>query len=156
MILINGLGDSVTVTILVCGGETGDLFLLKKLSLLLNLCPHPHMWAWAAGSIKKLSWVQMAEMRFLCRVAWLAVCIRVRSLIIWEHCRIERRQLKWFGHHVRMPLGQLFGRAVLDNSNWTETQWARIRTYLRYCISQFAWENSGNPLRRMWYQWPWE
>lgn len=114
------------------------------------------MWSWAAGSIKKLSWVQMAEMRFLCRVAWLAVCIRVRSLIIWEHCRIERRQLKWFGHHVRMPLGQLFGRAVLDNSNWTETQWARIRTCLRYYISQFAWENSGNPLRRMWYQWPWE
>ena len=58
--------------------------------------------------------IQAAEMSFLRRVAGLSLRDRVRSLDIRERLRveplllrIERSQLRWFGHLVRMPPGRL-------------------------------------------------
>ncbi|KAF7652090.1 hypothetical protein LDENG_00101950 [Lucifuga dentata] len=58
--------------------------------------------------------IQVAEMRFLRRVSGLTLRNRVRSSEIWEGLRveplllcIERSQLKWFGHLIRMPPGRL-------------------------------------------------
>nr|XP_054589525.1 RNA-directed DNA polymerase from mobile element jockey isoform X1 [Nothobranchius furzeri] len=60
--------------------------------------------------------IQAAEMSFLRRVAGLSLRDRVRSSDIREGLgveplllRIERSQLRWFGHLVRMPPGRLPG-----------------------------------------------
>uniref|UniRef100_A0A8D0DB40 C2H2-type domain-containing protein n=1 Tax=Sander lucioperca TaxID=283035 RepID=A0A8D0DB40_SANLU len=58
--------------------------------------------------------VQAAEMGFLRRVAGVFLRDRVRSSVIREELgveplllRVERSQLRWFGHLVRMPPGRL-------------------------------------------------
>ncbi|KAJ8015855.1 hypothetical protein DPEC_G00000750 [Dallia pectoralis] len=58
--------------------------------------------------------VQAAEMGFLRKVAGLSLRDRVRSSVIREELGveplllcIERSQLRWFGHLVRMPPGRL-------------------------------------------------
>ena len=58
-----------------------------------------------------------AKMSFLRRVAGLTLRDRVRSSDIWEELRVEplllwveRSQLRWFGHLVRMPPGRLPGK----------------------------------------------
>ncbi|KAF7644066.1 hypothetical protein LDENG_00228770, partial [Lucifuga dentata] len=60
------------------------------------------------------SWIQAEEMRFLRRVSGLTLRDRVRSSDIQEGLRveplllhIERSQLRWFGHLIRMPPGRL-------------------------------------------------
>ncbi|TWW62684.1 Receptor-type tyrosine-protein phosphatase T [Takifugu flavidus] len=60
--------------------------------------------------------VQAAEMSFLRRVAGLSLRDRVRSSAIREELgveplllRIERSQMRWLGHRVRMPPGRLPG-----------------------------------------------
>ncbi|TWW74379.1 hypothetical protein D4764_14G0003810 [Takifugu flavidus] len=59
--------------------------------------------------------VQVAEMSFLRRVAGLSLRDRVRSSAICEEhelepllLRIERSQIGWLGHLVRMPPGEMF------------------------------------------------
>ncbi len=58
--------------------------------------------------------IQAAEMSFLCRVAGLSLRDRVRSSDIWRELRVEplllhveRSQLRWFRHLIRMPPGCL-------------------------------------------------
>ncbi|KAK0134738.1 putative uncharacterized transposon-derived protein F52C9.6 [Merluccius polli] len=62
------------------------------------------------------SWVQAAEMSFLRKVAGLSLRDRVRSSVIREELgvdllllRVERTQMRWLGHLVRMPPGRLPG-----------------------------------------------
>ncbi|XP_049899777.1 uncharacterized protein LOC126389867 [Epinephelus moara] len=73
--------------------------------------------------------VQAAEMSFLRRAAGLSFRDRVRSSDIREGLRveplllhIERSQLRWFGHLVRMPSGRLpwGSRGRADGSGWGE------------------------------------
>ncbi|TWW66924.1 hypothetical protein D4764_20G0009560 [Takifugu flavidus] len=65
------------------------------------------------------SWVQAAEMSFLCRVAGLSLRDRVRRSAIREELgveplllRVERSQMRWLGHLVRMPPGRLPGEVL--------------------------------------------
>ena len=58
--------------------------------------------------------VQAAKMGFLRRVAWVSLRDRVRSSAIQEGLGaeplllcMERSQLRWFGHLMRMPQGRL-------------------------------------------------
>ena len=58
--------------------------------------------------------IQAAEMGFLRRVAGVSLRDRVRSLVIREGLGVEplllcveRSQLRWFGHLVRMPPGRI-------------------------------------------------
>ncbi|KAK0155354.1 DNA-directed RNA polymerase II subunit RPB1 [Merluccius polli] len=64
--------------------------------------------------------VQAAEMSFLRRVAGLSLRDRVRSSVIREELgvdplllRVERSQMRWLGHLVRMPPGRLPGHVPL-------------------------------------------
>ena len=70
------------------------------------------------------SQVQASEMRFLRRIEGVALFIKVRSSEIQKSrniepllLRIERSQLKWFGHVSRMPQERLPKQALLAKAN---------------------------------------
>ncbi|TWW62415.1 hypothetical protein D4764_04G0010620 [Takifugu flavidus] len=84
-----------------------------KLSIYQSIfVPDHELW------VTERSRVQAAEMSFLHRVAGLSLRDRVRSSAIWEELRVEllllrveRSQMRWLGHLVRMPPGRLPGEA---------------------------------------------
>uniref|UniRef100_A0A8C6KM13 Reverse transcriptase domain-containing protein n=1 Tax=Nothobranchius furzeri TaxID=105023 RepID=A0A8C6KM13_NOTFU len=95
------------------------------------------------------SQIQAAKMSFLRRVAGLSLRIRVRSSEIREGLgveplllQIERSQLRWFGHLIRMPPGRLpAGGPRVDPGHVGE-------------VTSPIW--SGNALgscRRNWWRW---
>ncbi|TWW60112.1 hypothetical protein D4764_05G0002020 [Takifugu flavidus] len=97
------------------------------------------------------SWVQAAEMSFLRRVAGLSLRDRVRSSAIWEELgveslllRVERSQMRWLGHLVRMPPGRLPGEVFRACPSGRRPP-GRPRTRWRDCVSRLAWERLGIP-----------
>ena len=95
--------------------------------------------------------VQAAEMGFLRRVAGVSLRDRVRSSVIREELgveplllRVERSQLRWFGHLVRMPPGRL-PREVFQARPAGRRPRGRPRTRWRDYISNLAWERLGIP-----------
>ena len=94
--------------------------------------------------------VQAAEMGFLRRVAGVSLRDRVRSSAIREELRVElllcveRSQLRWFGHLVRMPPGRL-PREVFQARPAGRRPRGRPRTRWRDYISTLAWEGLGIP-----------
>ncbi|TKS64956.1 LINE-1 reverse transcriptase -like protein [Collichthys lucidus] len=96
--------------------------------------------------------IQAAEMSFLRRVAGLSLRDRVRSSAIREelrvqplHLRIERSQLRWLGHLVRMPPGRLPGETFWARPSGRRPR-GRPRTRWRDYVSRLAWERLGVPL----------
>ncbi|KAK3510880.1 hypothetical protein QTP70_022839, partial [Hemibagrus guttatus] len=95
--------------------------------------------------------IQAAEMSFLRRVAGRSLRDRVRSSVTQEELgveplllHIERRQLRWLGHLLRMPPGRLPGevfRACLTGKRPRERPSTRWRDY----VSRLAWERIGVP-----------
>ncbi|KAJ8012365.1 hypothetical protein DPEC_G00041950 [Dallia pectoralis] len=95
--------------------------------------------------------VQAAEMGFLRKVAGLSLRDRVRSSVIREELGveplllcIERSQLRWFGHLVRMPPGRL-PKEVFQARPAGRRPRGRPRTRWRDYISTLAWERLGIP-----------
>ena len=95
--------------------------------------------------------VQAAEMGFLRRVAGVSLRDRVRSSVIREELGVEplllcveRSQLRWFGHLVRMPPGRL-PREVFQARPAGRRPRGRPRTRWRDYISNLAWERLGIP-----------
>ncbi|KAK0150407.1 Craniofacial development protein 2 [Merluccius polli] len=95
--------------------------------------------------------VQAAEMSFLRRVAELSLRDRVRSSVIREELgvdplllRVERSQMRWLGHLVRMPPGRLPGE-VFRARPTGRRPWGRPRTRWRDYLSRLAWERFGIP-----------
>ena len=95
--------------------------------------------------------IQAAEMSFLRRVAGLSLRDRVRSSDIRERLRVEplllrveRSQLRWFGHLVRMPPGRLPGEVFRARPSGRRPR-GRPRTRWRDYISRLAWERLGIP-----------
>nr|XP_054589577.1 uncharacterized protein LOC129153652 isoform X2 [Nothobranchius furzeri] len=93
--------------------------------------------------------IQAAEMSFLRRVAGLSLRDRVRSSDIREGLgveplllRIERSQLRWFGHLVRMPPGRLPGE-VFRACPAVRRPPGRPRTRWRGYISNLVRERLG-------------
>ena len=93
--------------------------------------------------------VQVAEMGFLRRVAGVSLRDRVRSSAIWEGLGVEllllcmeRSQLRWFGHLMRMPPGRLPREVFLACPTGTR---GRPRTRWRDYISSLAWHRLGIP-----------
>ncbi|TWW73458.1 hypothetical protein D4764_15G0008520 [Takifugu flavidus] len=106
------------------------------------------------------SWVRAAEMSFLRRVAGLSLRDRVRSSAIQEELgveplllRVERSQMRWLGHLVRMDMpcptggtcperlpGEVF-RACPSGRRPP----GRPRTHWRDYVSRLAWERLGIP-----------
>ncbi|TWW78306.1 hypothetical protein D4764_11G0004270 [Takifugu flavidus] len=100
--------------------------------------------------------VQAAEMSFLRRVARLSLRDRVRSSAIREELgveslllRVERSQIRWLGHLVRMPPGRLPGE-VFRACPFGRRPPGRPRTRWRYYVSRLAWEHLGIPVRSLW------
>ena len=95
--------------------------------------------------------IQAAEMSFLRRVAGLSLRDRVRSSDIRERLRVEplllhveRSQLRWLGHLVRMPPGRLPLEVFRACPSGRRPR-GRPRTRWRDYISQLAWEGLGIP-----------
>uniref|UniRef100_A0AAQ4R3P6 Reverse transcriptase domain-containing protein n=1 Tax=Gasterosteus aculeatus aculeatus TaxID=481459 RepID=A0AAQ4R3P6_GASAC len=95
--------------------------------------------------------VQAAKMGFLRRVAGVSLRDRVRSSAIREELGVEplllcveRSQLRWFGHLVRMPPGRL-PREVFQARPAGKRPRGRPRTRWRDYISALAWEHLGIP-----------
>ncbi|KAK0133573.1 putative uncharacterized transposon-derived protein F52C9.6 [Merluccius polli] len=95
--------------------------------------------------------VQAAEMSFLRRVAGLSLSDWVRSLVIREELRVdplllrvERSQMRWLGHLVRMPPGRLPGEVFRARPTCRRLR-GRPRTCWRDYVSRLAWERLGIP-----------
>ena len=95
--------------------------------------------------------VQAAEMSFLRRVAGVSLRDRVRSSAIREELGLEplllyleRSQLRWFGHLVRMPTGRLPWEVFQARPVGRRPR-GRPRTRWRDYISTLAWERLGIP-----------
>ncbi|TWW56284.1 R2DM Retrovirus-related Pol polyprotein from type II retrotransposable element [Takifugu flavidus] len=95
--------------------------------------------------------VQAAEMSFLRRVAGLSLRDRVRSSAIREELgveslllRVERSQMGWLGHLVRMPPGRLPGEVFRACPSGRRPP-GRPRTRWRDYVSRLAWERLGIP-----------
>ena len=95
--------------------------------------------------------IQAAEMSFLRRVAGLSLRDRVRSSDIRRELgveplllRIERSQLRWFGHLTRMPPGRLPLEVFRARPTGRRPR-GRPRTRWRDYISLLAWERLGIP-----------
>ncbi|TWW67234.1 hypothetical protein D4764_02G0002750 [Takifugu flavidus] len=95
--------------------------------------------------------VQAAEMSFLRRVAGLSLRDGVRSSAIREELgveslllRVERSQMGWLGHLVRMPPGRLPGEVFRACPSGRRPP-GRPRTRWRDYVSRLAWERLGIP-----------
>uniref|UniRef100_A0A8C6KZ86 Reverse transcriptase domain-containing protein n=1 Tax=Nothobranchius furzeri TaxID=105023 RepID=A0A8C6KZ86_NOTFU len=95
--------------------------------------------------------IQAAEMSFLRRVAGLSLRDRVRSSVIREGLgvdplllHIERSQLRWLGHLVRMPPGRLPGEVFRARPTGRRPK-GRPRTRWRDYVSHLARERLGIP-----------
>ncbi|TWW59397.1 hypothetical protein D4764_06G0009270 [Takifugu flavidus] len=95
--------------------------------------------------------VQAAEMSFLRRVAGLSLRDRVRSSAIREELRVEplllrveRSQMRWLGHLLRMPPGRLPGEVFRACPSGRRPP-GRPRTRWRDYVSRLAWERLGIP-----------
>ena len=95
--------------------------------------------------------IQAAEMGFLRRMSGLSLRDRVRSSVIREGLgveplllRIERSQMRWLGHLVRMPPGRLPGEVFRARPTGRRPR-GRPRTRWRDYVSRLAWERLGVP-----------
>lgn len=91
------------------------------------------------------------KMGFLRRVVGVSLRDRLRSSVIREELGVEpllicveRSQLRWFGHLVRMPPGRLL-REVFQACPAGRRPRGRPRTRWRDYISNLAWEHLGIP-----------
>ncbi|KAK3537395.1 hypothetical protein QTP70_008853 [Hemibagrus guttatus] len=95
--------------------------------------------------------IQAAKMTFLRRVAGRSLRDRVRSSVTQEELgveplllHIERGQLRWLGHLLRMPLGRLPGEVFRACPTRKRPQ-GRPRTRWRDYVSRLTWECLGIP-----------
>ena len=87
------------------------------------------------------SQVQAAEMGFLHSVAGVRVISAIQEGLGVEPVLlcVERGQMRWFGHLMRMPLGHLPGEVFLARPTGRRPR-GRPRTRWRDYISSLAWE----------------
>nr|XP_049577496.1 glycine receptor subunit alpha-3 isoform X1 [Syngnathus scovelli] len=95
--------------------------------------------------------IQAAEMSFLRRMSGLSLRDRVRSSVIRERLgveslllHVERSQMRWLGHLIRMPPGRLPGEVFRACPAGRRPR-GRPRTRWRDYVSQLAWEHLGIP-----------
>ncbi|KAK3558298.1 hypothetical protein QTP86_014684 [Hemibagrus guttatus] len=101
------------------------------------------------------SWIQVAEMSFLRRMAGCSLRDRLRSSVTREELGveplllyIERGQLRWLGHLFRMPPGRLPGEGFRACPIGKRPR-GRPRTHWRDYVSRLAWERLGVPLEEL-------
>ena len=103
--------------------------------------------------------VQAAEMSFVRRVAGFSLRDRVRSLVIREELGLEplllcleRSQLRWFGHLVRMPIGAFLGRCS-RHDQWGGDLGEDPGLGGEIISQHWPGNASGSP-RQSWSMWP--
>ena len=96
---------------------------------------------------------------FFCNFRQICGSERVRSLVIREGLgveplllRIERSQMRWLGHLVRMTPGGLPGE-VFEVRPTGRRPRGRPRTCWIDCVSKLTWERLGSP-QKSWRKWP--
>ncbi|KAF7648618.1 hypothetical protein LDENG_00154150 [Lucifuga dentata] len=101
------------------------------------------------------SQIQVVEIRFLHRVPGLTLRDRVRNSDIQEGLgvellllHIERSQLRWFRHLIRMPPARL-PREVFQARPTGKRPRGRPRTRWRDYISRLIWESLGIPQKEL-------
>ena len=95
------------------------------------------------------SQVQASEMRFLQKIEWVTLFNKVRSSELRKSLnieplflRIERSQLRWFGHVSRMPWERLPKQALLAKANGRGPV-GRPRTRWTDYIEDLGWNRFG-------------
>ena len=95
------------------------------------------------------SWIQVAEMSFLRRVAGRSLRDRVRSSVTQEELgveqlllHIERSQLMWLGHLYQMPPGHLPWAVFLACPTGRRPR-GRTSTCWSDCVTRLDWEHLG-------------
>ena len=101
------------------------------------------------------SQVQASKMRVLRRIERVTLFNKMRSSDIRKFLnikplllRIERSQLKWFGHVSRMPQEKLLEQALLAKGNGTRPV-ARTGTRWTNYVQDFGWNLLGLHLSKM-------
>ena len=105
---------------------------------------------------KVRSQVQASEMRFLRRIKGVTLFNKVRSSEIRKSLnikpvlpRIERSQLRWFGHVSRMPQERLPKQVLLAKANWRRPVGQSRTRWIDY-IEDLGWNCLGlQPSERM-------
>ena len=101
------------------------------------------------------SQVQAAEMRFLRKIEGLTLLHKVRNSKIRESLnveplllRIERSQLRWFGHVSRMPQERFPKQALLAKPNGKRPT-GRPRMRWQDYIAKLGWNRLGIPANKL-------
>ena len=123
----------------------------------LDATPSQELWVMAK---RMRSWIRVAEMSFLCKAAGLFLRDRVKSSVIWGRLKvellllhIERSQLRWFRHPVRMLPGCLTV-GVFQTCSSAQRPLGRPRTGWRDHVSLLAWEHLSVSSQGNQKRWP--
>lgn len=108
-----------------------------------HLCSNPHQWTQALGSEKNETVDTNGRNEFPPKDGWLHPYRYggergIETLLL----RIERNQLRWFGHLIRMPPGRL-PLEVFQVRATGRRSWGSPRTRWRDYTSYLAWERLG-------------
>ena len=111
----------------------------------------PILYGHVMGMTERMrSQLQASEMRFLRRIKGVTLFNKVRSSEIRKSLnikplllRIERSQLKWFGHVSRMPQERLCKQALLAKANGRRPV-GRPRTRWTDYIEDLGWNRLGD------------
>ena len=95
--------------------------------------------------------VQTAEMGFLRRISGLTLLNKVNSADICESLniellllRLERSQLRWYGHVTRINApGKNSQKTALFNTCWSKSYKGRPRTRWRDYVEDLSWSRLG-------------
>ena len=122
----------------------------KALNFQSSFCPYSHFGheSWVMTE-RVRSQVQASETRFLRRIEGVTLFNKVRSSEIRKSLnieplllRIERSQLRWFGHVSRMPQDRLPKQALLAKANGRRPV-GRPRTRWTDHIEDLGWNRLG-------------
>ena len=123
----------------------------KPLNFQSNFCPHSHYGheSWVMTE-RVRSQVQASEMRFLRRIEGVTLFNKVRSSQIRKKSlkmeplllRIQRSQLRWFGHVSRTPQERLSKQALLAKANGKRPVRRTKITWTNY-IEDLGWNRLG-------------
>jgi len=154
--LIHGLVKQTQICvnfIALCDHKTGAFEHRKAVSFQIGLCQDAqdaHLWSWILGNdCKSTISMQASEARLLRRIHSVIFRNEVRSCEIRKvlnvelfQLRIERSQLRWFGHVTRIPM-EILARQFLLVTPKRNRPRCRTRTTWRDNISDLAWPRVG-------------
>ena len=130
----------------ICGTETGALHQGKAIHFQISLCSY---------SEKVRPRIHTAEMRFLRRISGLTLLDKVKSADIRESLnieslllRLERSQLRWYGHVTRMSHERTAKKLLLSTPIGRRPR-GRPRTRWQDYVEDLSWSCLGIPAEHL-------